>query len=948
MDGSSRLSLRRTLSSGVGYAALLAVVFSSAAFAVYAPLIFFGGVAAIGFVALAWTHPKAALALTLIATILSGQLQAALGAVGGVAEEAMIFAAAAVIVARRALVERSIVWLPGSGWFAVFVFAGVLGAILYGTPIEIALQGATLLTKCIVIAIAIAQVHWSPADLHRLARAGFALAIFVIVTGIVNLAIPGLWTATFGGSAPQYFGGLPAIIGPFSQPAAYGRMATILASSILVYQLFVKSSWFGYATAVMLGLLSLLTFRAKALVGLLVVGTGLVLRKGNVIVLVIAAGFLPAVLALIGPGIAEAVFGDLELYYGGDMLSGRARLTAGGVQIATQHFPLGVGLGRYASATAADYYSPEYTRLGFTHIYGIGVGPEMGQYLNDTQWPALLGETGVLGTIAFIVGAALALRILFSRVSPDEPPIVRWIRLSGVCWFTLIMLDSVAAPAFSSPPSYVFLFAASAIVASIRTDLRTRTLDFAPQEPRTRRRRSPGKQCSSSAGSALLVRSAVSPSRLTTSGNSRAPSERDTMNLLSFGRALRRGWIWVLLILIAALAGGWLVTKSIPPQYESSSRVLYSLNAQGSLQSQVQANSLAAQRAATDAQLIPTPTILTPALAALNDPDLTLEMVTDGTAVTALAQETLVDITVILSDPDQAAALNNAIIEVLKTRATASTIVVDPTDPASLVYTFDVAPVIPPVVPDQPSSPNLVINILIAFAVGVLAAVIFLAIQSSRDKRIYDLETLRASSDLPIVGSLAIRGGDRKATPREADVATLREAILARNPKGGTWLLTSAGDVVPTGVARSLASSTAAIGRSVTLLVTGAGSPDAPGLSDFLAGNAAVDDVRDTTTVSGVSYVGPGTLSGSAADALASSGAADALRALTDDSDIVFVSAAPADRSADASVLARMGLHTLVLVRGGRTTTPQLSRALSALTEAGGVITGLVFTTKYV
>ena len=186
--------------------------------------------------------------------------------------------------------------------------------------------------------------------------------------------------------------------------------------------------------------------------GLLVVTTGLVLRAGNVLVLVIILGMLPAVLALLGPGIFEAVFGDLELYYGGDQLSARSRLTAGGAQIATEHFPLGVGFGRYASATAADYYSPEYTKLGFENIYGVGSGPEMGKYLNDTQWPALLGETGWLGTIAFVVGAVLAAADPAAPGRPDEPAIVRWIRLSGICWFTLIMLDSVAAPAFTSPP----------------------------------------------------------------------------------------------------------------------------------------------------------------------------------------------------------------------------------------------------------------------------------------------------------------------------------------------------------------------------------------------------------------------------------------------------------------------------------------------------------------
>lgn len=414
------------------------------------------------------------------------------------------------------------------------------------------------------------------------------------------------------------------------------------------------------------------------------------------------------------------------------------------------------------------------------------------------------------------------------------------------------------------------------------------------------------------------------------------------MNLLSLGRALRRGWIWVLLILLAALAGGWVVTSSMAAQYESSSRVLYALNSQGSLQTQIQATSLAIQRAATDAQLVPTPTILVPAIEALGDPDITLETVGEG--VTALATETLLDIVVVLDDPDDAAALNNSIIEVLRTRATAAQIIVDPLDPASLVYTFELTTIVPPTVPETPTSPSLLINLLIAFAVGVLGAAIYLATRMSRDKRIYDLETLRATTDLPVVGTLAIRGGNRTGAPRAQDLGTLRAALQSRAPEGGTWLLTSAGDVRTEGVGRSLASSMSAIGRRTTLLATENGSAGPAGLTDYLTGAADADAVVDTTTIPGVSYVGHGTLAEDGADILAGADTPKGLATLTKGSDVIFVTAAPADKSADAAALARLGMQTLVLVRRGRTTTPQLSRAISALTEAGGEIAGLVWT----
>lgn len=457
--------------SALGYASLLVGVLVLAGGAVIQPIAVAALLLGIGILALTWTRPKTALAVTFVATLLSPQLQAAAGAAGGILDEALIFGTLSIITVKRLLVERSLVWLPGFAWFLLFGFVGVLGALLYGTPIAITLQGAILLLKCVAFAFTLAQVHWSGEDLHRLARAGMVLAIALIVTGLINLAIPSTWNAVFAGSRGEFYGGIPAIIGPFRQPAAFGRLAVILAASILVYQLFVRSSWWGWVVATVLGGMALLTFRVKALVGLGVVTAGIVLRSGRMLLIVPALALVGALLAIVGPSLFVYVFGDLTLYYG--QVSARSRLTAGGLEIAQTYFPLGVGFGRYGSATAADYYSPEYTRLGFESVYGLGSGDAAGAFLNDTQWPALLGETGWLGTTAFVVGSLLAVRVLLFRTSSDELPIVRWLRFSGVAWFVLVMLDSVAAPVFTSPPSYLFLFAAPAIVASIRSDLRT-------------------------------------------------------------------------------------------------------------------------------------------------------------------------------------------------------------------------------------------------------------------------------------------------------------------------------------------------------------------------------------------------------------------------------------------------------------------------------------------
>ncbi len=73
------------------------------------------------------------------------------------------------------------------------------------------------------------------------------------------------------------------------------------------------------------------------------------------------------------------------------------------------------------------------------------------------MWPAILGEAGIFGLLAFV----LALVAIFRRLralSFDETPIVRWLGLTGIAWIAQYMLESLGNPVFVSPPSYVPLF----------------------------------------------------------------------------------------------------------------------------------------------------------------------------------------------------------------------------------------------------------------------------------------------------------------------------------------------------------------------------------------------------------------------------------------------------------------------------------------------------------
>lgn len=69
--------------------------------------------------------------------------------------------------------------------------------------------------------------------------------------------------------------------------------------------------------------------------------------------------------------------------------------------IAKEHFPLGAGLGTFASYISGKYYSPLYYKYGISNIYGLT--SDNFKYVADTFWPQLLSQFGFLGILMFLI-----------------------------------------------------------------------------------------------------------------------------------------------------------------------------------------------------------------------------------------------------------------------------------------------------------------------------------------------------------------------------------------------------------------------------------------------------------------------------------------------------------------------------------------------------------------
>jgi hypothetical protein len=201
----------------------------------------------------------------------------------------------------------------------------------------------------------------------------------------------------------------------------------------------------------------------------------LALRRRHAGVLLTALLLLPIAGIALYPLVQQIAVVTYDAYIVAGQDNARTRMTVDSFALAVQHFPFGVGLGRFGSAIAREVYSPEYVRLGYDAVYGLGSpgNPHNhGRFLTDTQWPAIVGEAGLLGLLLFLLGLG-AMALAFRRASHAADVRLRMFGLVGLGWMVHILIESVAYPVFVTAPTSPLLFGLAAVTAVMTTAERT-------------------------------------------------------------------------------------------------------------------------------------------------------------------------------------------------------------------------------------------------------------------------------------------------------------------------------------------------------------------------------------------------------------------------------------------------------------------------------------------
>lgn len=139
---------------------------------------------------------------------------------------------------------------------------------------------------------------------------------------------------------------------------------------------------------------------------------------------------------------------QISIYYGSSSIeNARGALTNTALKISKDLFPFGNGFGNYGSYMSKVYYSDVYFNYSLSNIWGLS--RSYPSFISDTFWPMIIGQTGFLGTICYL----MILYLLIRKIKKIKN---RYSYMSGIVVMIYLLLESTSSSAFVSPNAVPF------------------------------------------------------------------------------------------------------------------------------------------------------------------------------------------------------------------------------------------------------------------------------------------------------------------------------------------------------------------------------------------------------------------------------------------------------------------------------------------------------------
>jgi hypothetical protein len=367
-------------------------------------------------------------------------------------------------LSRGSMLNRTPLEVPILG----IVIMGVLSSVASEVPPFIAASQFFLLIKGFLVFYILANLHINEMQLRKYLWFFCAAACIILALGLVDLAFP-TWFRSITGNTTyiDWRAGMPSVKSIFIHPNVFGWFMTFMALYLFAfYLIFRKLRYLIFGLFFSVG--SFLSMRRKPLGGMVAgLFSGLwqqpltkKVRYGVIFGLIGTILFISA-----WPKIKELHQHMVALYVKERFVQARNILYLKSIAIAKDYFPLGAGLGRYGSWMSRVHYSPLYKKYSLSKIEGLS--QDKPNFINDTFWPMILGELGIIGLLFYLWICGRLLILAWQAQKILKSPLKRAFALGTFMVFIEGLVESLASPVLVTGPQTYFLFGAMGVLYSL-------------------------------------------------------------------------------------------------------------------------------------------------------------------------------------------------------------------------------------------------------------------------------------------------------------------------------------------------------------------------------------------------------------------------------------------------------------------------------------------------
>lgn len=338
------------------------------------------------------------------------------------------------------------------------------------------IMGSILMIKIHLLIISLIVSPLSEKQFTYFVDALLFIGKICLLTGIINFVFPKVWTTVIPYAYEYRRSGFPSVMGLFIHAGQYGWFMLLISIIYYVYYKETGNKVHLYKF-VIYALAACMSMKVKVFVSIIciIAFDAFILQQKKISSNKIIISLIAIITVFCAFG--SIIFDTYNMYFTDSTGSARFALLSGSLKILKDFFPIGVGFSKYGSYYPRIHYSEWYYEYGLNTVWGLRPGETF--FGTDTFWPAIMGETGFLGIIVYVLllySIYHALKRIFDKTR-DLENTEMIIPCLGLLVFIQTLVESTGEPIFNSSPQNIVIGLIIGSVLAIQYSIRGYSYD---------------------------------------------------------------------------------------------------------------------------------------------------------------------------------------------------------------------------------------------------------------------------------------------------------------------------------------------------------------------------------------------------------------------------------------------------------------------------------------